>query len=86
MLPLAPTRLSTTMVWPAFSLSGDDIERAITSVEPPAAAFTTSRSGFAGHACAWAHASGANAEVNATAIRQRASARMTSPYATCRKL
>ena len=59
MLPPAPTRFSTTTCWPSVSLKGDDMERAITSVEPPAAKLTISLIGFAGHA--WAQASDANA-------------------------
>jgi len=74
MLPPAPTRLSTTTCWPSVSLSLADIDRAMTSVEPPAAKLTTMRTGFAGHVCAAtvgakAIAASATVSLNARVIR-----------------
>jgi hypothetical protein len=69
MLPAAPTRLSTITGCPSVSASFCAIERAMTSVLPPAAKLTTRRIDFAGQACACA--SGAIARASAAPASQR---------------
>ncbi|SPA54889.1 Tripartite tricarboxylate transporter family receptor domain protein (fragment) [Cupriavidus taiwanensis] len=51
---LAPGLFSTTTGWPSFSPRPTASRRPSTSVAPPAANGTTSRSGRSGHVCAWA--------------------------------
>src|SRR2546423_12711892 len=77
MMPPAPTRLSTTTCCPSVSLSFDAMERAVTSVEPPAAAFTIIRIGLVGHTLLFEAAcddpGDANASASAAAVRQMTS-------------
>src|SRR5690349_25075656 len=56
MLVAAPGRFSITNDCPVRSDSHCPISRAVTSVEPPGAKPTTSRTGRAGYACACARA------------------------------
>src|SRR5258706_4145313 len=52
MVPIAPTRFSTTNCWPNTSLKRWQVSRAILSMLPPAAKPTNTLTGFCGHACA----------------------------------
>ena len=54
MVPVAPALLSTMNDWPKVLLSEGPMARAMASVEPPGGNGTTSVTGLAGQACAWA--------------------------------
>ena len=64
MVPPAPGRFSTTMVWPSCGESCSNTTRGMMSVVLPAPTGTITRSGFAGQVSAPA-ASAANSKANA---------------------
>ena len=51
-VPPAPPLLSTTTVCPGFCCNGTEINRAMTSLDPPGAKVTITRTGLLGQACA----------------------------------
>jgi hypothetical protein len=70
-MPLPPTRFSTTNCWPNASLRREAASRPITSILPPAANGTSTFAGRCGHTCASADPAASMANATRDTVRKK---------------